>query len=394
VLPRDPNEPRAITWLRNPHVLANLIFAFLWLSIAVVLLSFHAVLLPFGIAVLVAFVIEPIVRRATSVSLARRSPPRLLVIISLYLVSGFVLYELLSVTLPQLGHELARLAAESKDLIRDLEHRFAVLLDNFDAFAQENQIPIERAQVQAFVRGNLESIAEQIRTNAGHVFTLGQTMVASVFRTVFGVFLVLMLTAFMSLDRPRIAGFARSMVAAEHQKGFDEIVGGIADSLGGVVRGQLLICLTNGILTFIGLVTLEVKFPFVLALVAMTFSLVPIFGSILSTVPIVAIALAESPPKAVFVLLWIIGIHLIEANLLNPKIMGDASKIHPLIVVFVLMVGERTAGLIGALFAVPIASVVVTMFKFLHRRALASSMRSGAVLRPAAETEPGPGPSG
>jgi predicted PurR-regulated permease PerM len=67
--------------------------------------------------------------------------------------------------------------------------------------------------------------------------------------------------------------------------------------------------------------------------------------------------------------LWIIGIHLVEANLLNPKIMGESAKIHPALVVFVLVAGEHFYGIVGALFAVPITSVGLAFFKVLHRRA-------------------------
>ena len=65
---------------------------------------------------------------------------------------------------------------------------------------------------------------------------------------------------------------------------------------------------------------------------------------------------------------WIIGIHLIEANFLNPKIMGNAAKIHPVLVVFALIAGEHSYGLVGALFAVPVASIIQTIFVYYRRR--------------------------
>jgi predicted PurR-regulated permease PerM len=374
----DPNEPRVVSWLKSPRVLATVISLVLWAFIVSVLVAFREVLLPFGVAVLLAFIMEPVITFATSKPIFGRTLPRLGVIIALYVILAFVLWWGITLTLPQVGQEVAKLINESNHLLRALERRFVELLDSFDAFAQENQLPIYRAGVQDFIRSNLEAAADQVRTNASQLFTFGRDVVASAFRTVFGVFLVLMLTAFLSIDGPRIERFAKSLVPSNYHGGYDEIVSGLSSALAGVVRGQLLICVANGVLTFVGLMILQVKFPFLLALIATSFSLVPIFGSILSTVPIVAIAIAESPAKAIFVLLWIIAIHLLEANLLNPKIMGDASKIHPLLVVFVLMVGERTAGLVGALFAVPIAAVVVTFFKFLHRRALAQEARTPA----------------
>src|SRR6185312_11799412 len=89
-------------------------------------------------------------------------------------------------------------------------------------------------------------------------------------------------------------------------------------------------------------------------------------GSIMSSVPAVAIGLTQSPATAFGVLAWIIGIHQLEANFLNPKIIGDAAKIHPVLVVFSLIVGEHFFQLTGALFAVPCMSIAQTIF--LHFR--------------------------
>ena len=108
-------------------------------------------------------------------------------------------------------------------------------------------------------------------------------------------------------------------------------------------------------------------------MLAGTFSFIPVFGSILSSVPIVAVALASGPTgfslsKGLGMLGWIVGIHLLEANLLNPKIIGTAAKMHPVVVVFALLVGEESGGLIGALLAVPVASIVQAIFLYFRRR--------------------------
>jgi predicted PurR-regulated permease PerM len=91
-------------------------------------------------------------------------------------------------------------------------------------------------------------------------------------------------------------------------------------------------------------------------------SIVPIFGSILSSVPVVLIGLTQDFWTALWVLLWIIGIHQVEANLLNPKIIGVAAKIHPVLVVLALIIGEHYFGLWGALLAVPVLSILQSIF--------------------------------
>jgi predicted PurR-regulated permease PerM len=184
--------------------------------------------------------------------------------------------------------------------------------------------------------------------------------------------LVLMVAAFILIDLQRIRGFIRSLIPEVYRADYDHIVRGVDRGLSGVVRGQLLICLINGVLTYIGLWIFNVKYPLLLAGIAAVMSLIPIFGSILSSIPIVAIALVSSGQfdlvQGVKVTVWIILIHLIEANFLNPKIMGSSARIHPVVVVFALIAGEHSYGLVGALFAVPVASIIQTLFVYFRRK--------------------------
>jgi len=176
--------------------------------------------------------------------------------------------------------------------------------------------------------------------------------------------------------------FARGLIPLHYRDTYEELMLLLDVGLAGVIRGQLLICLVNGILTYIGLLIFGVKYALILAMVAGMLSLIPIFGSILSTVPIVAVALVSGDSgidafRGVAMTLWIIGIHFIEANLLNPKIIGTAAKIHPVLVIFSLFLGEHSYGLVGALLAVPILSAIQVIFVFLYKKTWKQSIPRG-----------------
>jgi predicted PurR-regulated permease PerM len=72
--------------------------------------------------------------------------------------------------------------------------------------------------------------------------------------------------------------------------------------------------------------------------------------------------------------------------------MGDATRIHPVLIVFALVIGERTAGIVGALLAVPVASVFVAVFRFLHRKLAELDARVTAVAAAAEEPPPDAAP--
>lgn len=217
-----------------------------------------------------------------------------------------------------------------------------------------------------------EIIEELVSTSNERIASLiefAQKLLVGVLGAFVGMILTLMVAAFISIDLPRVMAFLRSLVPRTMRGGYDVLLGQLDRGLSGVVRGQLLICLVNGILTWIGLYVMGVKFSVLLAVVAGILSLIPVFGTVLSTVPIVLIALTGGFMKGVGALAWILFIHALEANFLNPKIIGSSAHIHPVIVIFALLAGESAYGLVGALLAVPTASILLTLFNFVRTRA-------------------------
>jgi predicted PurR-regulated permease PerM len=223
--------------------------------------------------------------------------------------------------------------------------------------------PFDATKLIADVVGRSFAYAQR---NSLEVALAVRSLVANVSRTIFVFFITLMLGAYMMLTRERITSFFRSLVSPQGRAGFDALMVKMDQGLSGVVRGQLVICGINGVLSAIGFAIMGLKYWPVMALVAAVFSAIPIFGSIASAVPAVAVGLTQSLGTGLFALLWIVGIHQLEANVLNPKIMGDAAKIHPVLVIFSLLVGEHLFHVVGALLAVPVMSIAQTIF--LHVR--------------------------
>ncbi len=188
------------------------------------------------------------------------------------------------------------------------------------------------------------------------------TFVSSLFQTM----IVLMIAAFIIIDHERILDFFSELFPYRFMDNIELFLQRQNVGLHGVVRGQLIICLVNGTLTGIGLLILDIKFALTLSILATICSLIPIFGVIISSIPIVLMAITNSFFTGLLTLAWILGIHFIEGNILNPKIIGKSAEIHPVLVIFALVAGERTYGLFGALIAVPLFSILQTTFIFVR----------------------------
>jgi predicted PurR-regulated permease PerM len=201
---------------------------------------------------------------------------------------------------------------------------------------------------------------------------VGKNLVGWVKNAVFGIgkrlylfVLVLMLTAFIVVDRKNIADFFASLPPERVRPQYHKLMAYIDRGLAGVIRGQLLICLVNGFLTWLGLVLFGIPYAALLGFVAGVFSLIPVFGTIASSIPIVLVAVAAGGVSdGLLALGWITLIHLLEANLFNPLIMGTEAEMHPVVIIFALLAGEHAFGVWGALLAVPTASIIQSCFKY------------------------------
>ncbi|MEJ7734364.1 MAG: AI-2E family transporter [Polyangiaceae bacterium] len=381
------------------------------LVVLAILVLAHAVLLPFVLALVLAYVLTPAVRRV------ERRMPRWVAILVVYALSLGVVGVSVAVVVPRLVSEGRALAAEWPKLKSQIRDQWLPALDarvarftgqkpgetrHPEVSPLDTQPPIrivdtgdgsydvrfgEGVQVrdrgegvyrieQAEPKGSMSSLrmlsegfdkaVAYMRENSLAILEIGRQIVATVSRAIFNLFMTLMLGGYIILTHERIIAFFRELWSPGARDSFDRFLRRLDRGLSGVVRGQLIICLVNGVLSAIGFSIFDLKYWPILSIVAAVMSLIPIFGSILSSVPAVAIGLTQSPGIAFGVLMWIIGIHQLEANFLNPKIIGDAAKIHPVLVVFSLLVGEHFFQITGALFAVPCMSIAQTVF--LHFR--------------------------
>ena len=210
------------------------------------------------------------------------------------------------------------------------------------------------------------SVVESSTQYAGSALSFLQYMIEFIVNTFVQFILVFMLAAFMSIDQPKWMGHLRHLFESPSgdTKTFDELIGRLSKGLGGVIRGQLLICCINGTLTGLGLWFFGVDFALLLGIVAGIMSIIPIFGTIISTIPCVLLGLVQGFSTAVLVLGWILIVHFCDTNFFTPKIVGSSASIHPVVIIFALLAGQNAAGAVGLIFAVPIASICQTLFIF------------------------------
>lgn len=422
-----------------------------------VLFIFRSVLLPFILAVVLAYVLAPLVTMGERLRLGGRGAPRWAVVLSIYLMllgslglGGWVLAPPLTAEVQRLAQEGPRLLHQVRsEWLPEIERRLHAASAPYmqpsteaeqaahEAAAGAEVAPAPQPQQVAALRvrpgpdGTFEvllpknglqiipaadgsfrvlaepphkapradiimeaarSVLEGSEQTAVSVLKTAQLVIAALTKGVFTFVMMLMLSAYMLITSDRIFDFCRSLYRPSKRDNFDELLFRVNRGLAGVVRGQLIICCVNGVLSAILFSSLELRYWAFMSLLAGVMSIVPIFGSIASAFPAVAVAMPDGPAKALLVLIGIVLIHQVEANLLNPKIMGDSARVHPVLVVFALLGGEYLAGITGALLAVPVLSITQTLFLYLRERFLGVPRLSSAPI-PAPAVQPSSSPA-
>lgn len=129
-------------------------------------------------------------------------------------------------------------------------------------------------------------------------------------------------------------------------------------TFGSYIRGQLLVALCVGVISTITFWVLGVPYPVILGLFVGATDLIPYFGAIISAVPAIGVALLDSTSLAIYVAISLFIIQQVEGNILSPLIVGRTVHLHPVLIIFALLIGVEVAGVIGLLVAVPVTAIM------------------------------------
>jgi predicted PurR-regulated permease PerM len=169
--------------------------------------------------------------------------------------------------------------------------------------------------------------------------------------------LVLVLGFWFMVDGKRLVGIALRLVPDPQRDKANFVQDAVSQLLGAYIRGQLLMAAIIGLSAGVGSWLLGVRYPILIGILAFLFELVPMVGPILASLPAILISLTEPFPLVVEVIVFFVVMQVIENNVLAPRITGGAVGLHPVAALLAIVIGADLGGVVGALFAVPVAGI-------------------------------------
>ena len=319
---------------------------------------------PFIVGLLLVYLLDPPVRW-----LARRGVPRILAILIVYLVTIVAIVEFLNLT-------LRPLISEAAQFIEDLP----ALIEQFDAQLQRLADLYQGLNLPPAVREYIDTAIQALTTVDASfdpgIFLPVVTSATSFIGSIFGYFLLPVWAFYLLKDRVRLLDTFDRALPATWRPDTWATLRIVERVFGQWVRGQLLLGLTVGVMTFVGLMVLSAlvdpifgRYAVLLSIIAGVLELLPIIGPIIAAVPAILLAATAGLEATVAAFILYLAVQQLENYLLVPKIQGDAVQLHPAVVIFALIIGGSLAGLLGAILALPVTSAARDVVRYLFRRA-------------------------
>jgi predicted PurR-regulated permease PerM len=283
-----------------------------------------SVLLLFIFAAVIALILNPVVDFAQRLPLLRNH--RAIAVLGLYLVTFAAIGGAMALVIPSLVDQ----ARHVPQLVDQLQQSLADRGINID----------------------LKSLLPSTSGLAGNALNV----VTSFATVVVDVVLIVVISIYLLVDGRGLVATLRN-VFPEHTRKFDFAALATGSTIAAYVRGQLLMSLIIGAYTALALSIIGVHYAIVIGAAAFLLEFVPIIGAVIAMALGVIVALLQSPLLAL--LAGVAGLlgHALEAYVIGPRIAGHVTKLHPLVAMAALLVGAEAAGILGALFAVPLAAV-------------------------------------
>lgn len=299
------------------------------------------IILPFLIALLISYVLYPIVKFLVE----RLNMHRTSAIFVLFLFFGSLLAMLIYYGTPVFIMEIEELMAQLPDLLIFYESMSRSFYQSLSFLPESLHPPLDSLMfnLERKVEGWLEQSLERFFSFFNHFFRL---------------LMLPVLVFYMLKDEERVRQFGYRLIPTPYKKVLQRLFDDIHEAFGAYIRGQFLLSSFITLLSLVLFKIIDLKYAFLLSVFMGVMNIIPYFGPIIGTIPAVFIAMASSWQLVIYVILIAIVVQIIESSLLSPYIMGKTANLHPIVIILLLLISSEIGGILAMLLAIPLAMVL------------------------------------
>lgn len=325
-------------------VLAVLFFIYIYKNFLMV----RTITLSILVAAMLAYFLNPMVksvRKRLKISDTLAILTVFLIVILIFLILGFTVFPKTISDIKNLIIKFPEYYKQTLESINDFFNQYEL----FKGINLDNELIID----------NISKIYKKQTANAGNLLVNSAKNVMSF---VFSLVLTPIFAFYFLKDKDKIKEKFKAMIPEARKERLISLFSNIHNDMTKYIIGKIKMAIFVGFATFIMLLALGVEFSFVIGIITCVADIVPYVGPLMGLIPAFVFAFIDSPIKALWIFVIYILIQWVENNIVGPKILSKETGFHPIVVLFLLILGAAIFGFLGMILSVPIALVIKTVY--------------------------------
>lgn len=319
-----------------------------------------AIFLPIMLAGVCYYLFNPLID-----FMERKGVKRVISIILLYLVLIGIITGIILSVIPPLKSQIQDLVDRTPKLVEEVQDLTKNVTES-EAF--EKAKDSIGADLGKFTKKFSQKASEYISDFSEGV----ASVVGTITEVVLAIVMLPILLFYMLKEGRKLPRFIVEHLPNGMRTETSRILHDMNHGLSSYIRGQIIVAICVGTLFFFGYLVIGLNYPLLLAVIAMITNVIPYLGPIIAVSPAIVIAIVHSPFMLLkLAIVWVI-VQLLESKGISPQVMGKSLHVHPITVIFVILVAGDLFGVVGLILAVPgytVLKVIAThIFQFIRLR--------------------------
>lgn len=327
-------------------------------EIMTMLNNFLKIIMPFIMAALVSYILYiPCTKIEKTLSkIKQRKVKRLISVILVYIISALIIFIIFKFVVPSVSESIT-------DLGKNIPNYFSSAINYFNNLDEENIL--YKLHVVDYVKTLQKyDIGESI-VNWINIENIAQSLKGIVGATnvIFDLFVTIVVSFYLLLERGEIKEFVARLLNVVFDDKANTLFSNYYHKTNGIffnfITSQLLDAFVVGIITSIVMSIMHIKYAVLLGFLIGLFNIIPYFGAIVAVIIAVVITIFTGGlTQALWLALVIVILQQIDANIINPRILGASLNLSPILVIFAVTVGGSYFGLLGMFLGVPVMALL------------------------------------
>ncbi|WP_017472064.1 AI-2E family transporter [Amphibacillus jilinensis] len=319
-----------------------------------VLVFGRTLFIPILIASLLFYIFKPLVKWLNNYV------SKTMAIIILYICFIAILIGLVSFIVPEIQKQVLLLINSMPAIVDDIQLLLFELQEN-EWLERLNLVDLFEVEEQ------VEEVGRSISTTIGDFVSGTINFLGVLFNIMITLFIIPFVLFYMLKEGEKFPESFERLVPEERHEELKRTFKDLDQTLSHYIQGVMLVCLSIGILCYVSFSIVGLDFALILALITMVTNVIPYIGPWIGAVPATIVGLLQSPLMALTVIIIIVVIQQIESLFIQPQVMGKKMSMHPVTVLFLVLVAGRFAGILGMILAVPFYAIAKVLITHLYR---------------------------